>query len=60
MKEYNVELTRNEWKLFKAYLNGNGIKYEPSEAYNLIHIVLWCNESDVAKVNNFLGLLANY
>ena len=60
MEQYNVELTREKWKLFKAYLNGNKIKYEPSEAYNLIHIVVWCSESEAAKANNFLELLANY
>lgn len=54
MKNYSVELTRDNWQELRAYLINNGIAYEPAECYNLVHITIWCNDFQAEKINRFL------
>ena len=57
MKNYSVELDREKYKIFREYLIENEINFEPSECFNLIHIVVTCNEKQAEKINNFLEVL---
>ena len=51
---YNVEVSREEAGLLKECLRSNGIYFEPSEAYNLIHFECLMNDDEVDIVNEFL------
>lgn len=51
---YNVELTKDEAEKFKAYLKANGIYFEPSACYNLIHFEVKMNKEELKMVNEFL------
>ena len=57
MKNYNVELSRENWQVFRKYLIENNITFEPSECFNLIHVEIKCSEHQAAKINNFLEAL---
>ena len=57
MKHYSIELSRENWQVLQAYLIGYGLKYEPCECYNLIHITIWCNEKQAENINNFLEVI---
>ena len=51
---YSVELDKYDAETFKAFLKLNGIYYEPSSCYNLIHFEVKADETEVKKINNFL------
>lgn len=51
---YNVELNKDEAEKFKAYLKANGIYFEPSACYNLIHFEVKMNKAELKMVNEFL------
>lgn len=51
---YNVELNKDEAEKFKAYLKANGIYFEPSACYNLIHFEVKMNKVELKMVNEFL------
>ena len=38
MKNYNIELSPDNWQKLRAYLIKNDISFEPSECFDLIHI----------------------
>lgn len=52
---YNVELTQEKAEDLKIYLRNHNIYFEPSEAYNLIHIECLLNDNEVDLVNEFLS-----
>ena len=54
---YNVELNKQEADKLKAFLKDNGIYFEPSECYNLIHFEIKADETELEKVNKFLAEL---
>ena len=54
---YNVELNEAEAEKLKAYLKENGIYFEPSACYNLIHFEIKADEMELEKVNKFLAEL---
>lgn len=55
MKEYyNVELNKDDAEKLKAYLKVEGIYFEPSSCYNLIHFEIKADEAELKKVNDFL------
>ena len=54
---YNVELNEANAEKLKAYLKENGIYFEPSACYNLIHFEIKADEMEVEKVNKFLAEL---
>lgn len=54
---YNVELNKEDAEKLKAYLKDNGIYFEPSSCYNLIHFEIKVNEKELEKVNGFLEKL---
>lgn len=54
---YNVELNKEDAEKLKAYLKENGIYFEPSSCYNLIHFEVKADEQEVEKVNKFLAEL---
>lgn len=56
---YNVELTKGDAEKLKAFLKENGIYYEPSSCYNLIHFEIKVNEAELKMVNDFLDALDN-
>ena len=56
-KWYNVELNKDEAEKMKAYLKANGIYFEPSSCYNLIHFEIKADEAEVKKVSAFLETL---
>ena len=51
---YSVELNKDDAEKLKAYLKSNGIYFEPSSCYNLIHFEVKVDEKELAKVNAFL------
>lgn len=51
---YNVELNKDDAEKLKAYLKENGIYFEPSSCYNLIHFEIKVDETEFKKVNEFL------
>ena len=51
---YNVELNKEDAEKLKAYLKSNGIYFEPSSCYNLIHFEVKADEQELEKVNKFL------
>ena len=54
---YNVELNKEDAEKLKTYLKENGIYFEPSSWYNLIHFEVKVDETELKKVNNFLETL---
>lgn len=54
---YNVELNEKDAEKLKAYLRENGIYFEPSSCYNLIHFEIKVDEAEAEKVNKFLAEL---
>lgn len=52
-KWVNIELERDEAEIFKKYLREQGIKYEPSEAYNLIHIESYMTPEQIREADKF-------
>lgn len=55
MKLYkNVELPKSDSDKLKEFLNNNKIKYETSEAYNLIHFEILVNQFEEKSINEFL------
>ena len=54
MKQYSIELTRENWQVLQAFLIGYGLKYEPAACYNLVHVTIWCNPMQAENINRFL------
>lgn len=54
---YNVEFNKEDAEKLKAYLKENGIYFEPSSCYNLIHFKVKVDETELKKVNDFLETL---
>lgn len=51
---YNVELTKEKAEPFRKYLKSNNIKFEPSEAYNLIHFQCYMSFEEQFMANKYL------
>lgn len=51
---YSVELVKELADQFNVYLKEAGIKFEPSEAGNLIHFECYMSEDECSKANNWL------
>lgn len=51
---YSVELNQVDAEKLKAYLKGNGIYFEPSSCYNLIHFEIKVDDAELKMVNDFL------
>jgi hypothetical protein len=56
-KFYNVELNKANAERFKVYLRANGIYFEPSACYNLVHFQVKLNEAELEMVNEYLEKL---
>ena len=54
---YNAELNKEDAEKLKVYLKENGIYFEPSACYNLIHFEIKADEMELEKVNKFLAKL---
>ena len=54
---YNAELNKENAEKLKAYLKENGIYFEPSACYNLVHFEIKVDEAELEKVNKFLAEL---
>ena len=54
---YNAEINKEDAEKLKAYLKENGIYFEPSACYNLIHFEIKADETELEKVNKFLETL---
>ena len=51
---YSVELNKEDAEKLKAYLKANGIYFEPSSCYNLIHFEVKVDDVELKMVNDFL------
>lgn len=51
---YSVELNKEDAEKLKEYLKVNGIYFEPSSCYNLIHFEVKMDDAELKMVNNFL------
>lgn len=59
-KWYSVELNRKNANEFNKYLKERNIKFEPSEAHNLIHFECFMTFEELYAANRYLnGLLVN-
>jgi len=56
-KWYSVELTKENAERFNLYLKENNIKFEPSEAYNLIHFECYMTFEELYCANKWLDEL---
>lgn len=56
-KFYNVELNKEDAERLKVYLKANGIYFEPSACYNLVHFEIKMNEAELEMVNGYLEKL---
>lgn len=54
---YNVALNQEQAKQLNLYLKQNGIYFEPSACYNLVHFEIKMNEAEFKKVNKFIEKL---
>ena len=58
MKRFcSVELNKDDAEKLKTYLKSNGIYFEPSSCYDLIHFEVKVDEAELEKVNEFLKML---
>lgn len=51
---YSVELNKDNAEKLKAFLKAEGIYFEPSSCYNLIHFEVKVDKEELEKVNAFL------
>lgn len=51
---YNVELNKEDAEKLYDYLKANGIYFEPSSCYNLIHFEVKVDDTELKMVNDFL------
>lgn len=51
---YNVELNKEDAEKLKAYLKENGIYFEPSSCYNLIHFEVKVDEVELEMENKVI------
>lgn len=51
---YSVELGKDNAEKLKAFLKAEGIYFEPSSCYNLIHFEVKVDDVEFEKVNTFL------
>lgn len=54
---YSVELNEQKADQFNRYLKANGIKFEPSQAYNLIHFECFMTIEELNAANKYLNTL---
>lgn len=53
----NVELNKDDAEKLKVFLKSEGIYFEPSSCYNLIHFEIKVNTEELKKVDDFLSTL---
>ena len=51
---YSVELTLDNAEIFREYLRENGIKFEPSGCYNLVHFECYMTNEERKAANKFI------
>lgn len=56
-KFYSVELNKEDSETLKVFLKSNGIYFEPSACFNLIHFEIKADKDELQKVNDFLDTL---
>lgn len=54
MKYYNTELNKNEAYKLRTFLIQNGIKFETSSCYNLVHFQILLDEKMFDDVEDFI------
>lgn len=50
----NTELSKRDADMFKKFLKSHNIKYEASEAFNLIHFECYVSDEEAALCDDFL------
>lgn len=53
----NVELTNEEADKFRLFLHDNGICFESSGCFNIVHFEVNCNADETHRINAFLDTL---
>lgn len=53
-KSYNVTLNRHDAKILRKYLHACNIVFEASEYFGNIYFLMYLDESEFDKVNEFL------
>lgn len=56
-KWYCCELCKADWEKFRIFLKENGIRYEASGCYNLVHIEVYEDPREFEMSENFLYAL---
>ena len=54
-KWLHVELSKENAENFRVHLHRNGVQYEMSECYNLVHVAVYTSTSDTLKLNRILS-----
>ena len=53
----NCELSKTEWEKLRVFLKQNGIKYEASGCYTLVHIEVFVNDTERDMIDQFIDTL---
>ena len=54
MKYYNIELNKNEAYKLRTFLIQNGIKFETSSCYNLVHFEILLDKEMFDVLEDFI------
>lgn len=52
---FNVELTKDDATRFRNFCKGYGVKFETSQAGNLVHFEVLCDLYDLKTLDSFLA-----
>lgn len=51
---FHIDMTKENADIFTDYLREKEVNFEPSENYNLVHIVCFMNNEERRSANEFL------
>lgn len=54
---FNIEMSKEEFSLFRTILKIKDIEYEPSECGDLVHVEVYCTEQDAYALNRTHAVL---
>lgn len=52
---FNVEISRTEFEKLRKFLKQNRISYEASGSYHEVHVEIYCTDSDMGRIDNFIS-----
>lgn len=58
MTKWTIELSKQEYDLFRCVLKAKDLEYEPSECGDMVHISVFCTEQDTIALNKTLEVIS--